>query len=237
MADNQTPNAPPESGADWPMGTEHQLALQQYRLRAPLYDHELLAFEPIRRLAVTCLALKPGATVIDVGCGTGLSFELLHESVGPGGQIVGIEQSPDMLDMARTRVARHGWDNVTLIHATASSAILSAAADAALFHFTHDILREPAALHHMVQHLKPQGRVVAAGLHWVAPWDWLTNWWVTMAAMGSVTTLEGLEQPWSLLAEELGTTLDVTMPVNGIYIASGVLGRRGTKRAALQAEG
>ena len=66
-------------------------ALAQYRGRADVYDRELLLFEPIRSDAIAALDLKRGDVVLDVGCGTGLSFELLHERIGKGGRIVGIE--------------------------------------------------------------------------------------------------------------------------------------------------
>ena len=69
----------------------------------------------MRRRAVAWLAPRPGDTVLDVGCGTGLSFELLQRAVGDSGHIVGIEQSPQMIDKARQRVQRHGWRNVTLL--------------------------------------------------------------------------------------------------------------------------
>jgi cyclopropane fatty-acyl-phospholipid synthase-like methyltransferase len=54
--------------------SDRQFALEQYRKRAGAYDLELAAFEPIRRMAIERLQLTPGDTVLDVGCGTGLSF-------------------------------------------------------------------------------------------------------------------------------------------------------------------
>ncbi len=198
-----------------------QMALAQYRLRARFYDAELAAFEPVRLRSVGCLQLQPGNTVLDVGCGTGLSLELLHKGVGPQGQIVGIEQSPEMFDLARRRVARHKWRNVTLLNAPVASATIACQADAALFHFTHDILRHPDEVRHVVGHLKPGAHVAAAGLHWGAPWDWPTNWLVWMAAMYSTTSLEGLAQPWSHLLQHLGAVQLVPSPIHGVFIVCG----------------
>jgi len=202
---------------------DRQLALKQYRLRSKFYDIELAVFEPIRRRAVARLKLKRGATVLDVGCGTGLSFELLQQGIGHRGRIVGIEQSPEMLDKARSRVARHGWTNVTLLNAPVEAAILPYKADAALFHFTHDILRSSEAIGNIVQHLKPRAHVVAAGLTWGAPWNLATNSFVLMAALHSVTSLEGLGSPWSHLADQMGE-MEVTQR-GGVYIASTVFSR------------
>ena len=86
-------------------GPDRRAALEQYRRRAAVYDFELALFEPLRREAVARLALQPGETVVDLGCGTGLSLPLLRAAVGATGHVVGIEQSPDMLARARRRVA------------------------------------------------------------------------------------------------------------------------------------
>ncbi len=200
---------------------DRQRALKQYRLRSRFYDIELALFEPVRREAIARLNLKRGATVLDVGCGTGLSFEMLQEAIGRRGHIVGIEQSPEMLDKARSRVALQGSTNVRLLNASVEAATIACMADAALFHFTHDILRNREAISNIVQHLKPQARVVAAGLTWGAPWNLPANGFVLMAALYSTTSLEGLRRPWSYLADLVGE-MDVTQR-GGVYIASGRL--------------
>jgi SAM-dependent methyltransferase len=177
-------------------------ALEQYRVRASGYDQELAPFEPLRLAAVERLHLQPGETVIDVGCGTGLSFALLRERLGSRGHIVGIEQCPDMLAKARERVLS-GGGRVTLVLSPVEEARWTGRADAALFHFTHDILRNPRALDNVLRHLKPGARVVATGLQWSAPWAWPVNLFVMGAALYSVSSLDGLIQPWSLLGERL----------------------------------
>ena len=62
----------------------HAAALAQYRRRASVYDAELAWFEPMRRAAIARLPLQRGDTVLDIGCGTGLSLPLLLQAVGPG---------------------------------------------------------------------------------------------------------------------------------------------------------
>lgn len=202
---------------------DNQFALEQYRKRAGAYDLELAAFEPIRRQAVARLELREGDTVLDVGCGTGLSFALIQRVIGPQGRIVGIEQSPDMLAKARARVARHAWSNVVLLNASADLATIPCQADGALFHFTHDILMNDDAIGNVVASLRPGARVVAAGLQWAAPWAWATNLFVLAAAMHSVTSLQGLGQPWSRLEHQVGKLEVSSSLMGGVYVASGEL--------------
>jgi ubiquinone/menaquinone biosynthesis C-methylase UbiE len=202
---------------------DREAALAMYRQRAGVYDLELALFEPIRRQAVALLGLKRGSVVLDVACGTGLSFSLLEQAIGPRGRIVGIEQSPEMIASARERCQEHHWKNVTLIDAPAETAALAVRADAALFHFTHDVLQQPAAVANIVRHLRPGARVVACGLKWAGPWTWPANLFVLPAALHSVTTLTGLRRPWQPLEPWL-EDLDVrSMMLGAVYLASGRL--------------
>ena len=209
---------PPAEGSDT---TPTRAMLALYRARAAHYDDELTPFEPLRQAAIDRLQLRPGQTVLDVGCGTGLSLAPLLQRLGPQGRIVGIEQSPEMIEQARRRVARARWARVTLICSPVETADIRTNADAALFHFTHDVLRRPEAIANVLQHLKPGARVVATGLQWADPWAWPVNLFVWGAALRSVSTLDGLIQPWSDLAAHV-PGLDVRSTwMGGIYIASG----------------
>ena len=220
-------DAPDDSGSP----TIHRAALAQYRHRAAIYDLELAMFEPVRRAAVARLALHGGEVVLDLGCGTGLSMALLHSGVGTRGRIVGVEQSPEMMAQAQQRVQREGWRNVTLIESAVESAKIARIGDAALFHFTHDILREPLALKNAMRSLRPGAVVVACGLQWASPWAWPLNLLVLGAALRSITSLRGLDRPWSLLAQHLdGLRVDSTMG-GSVYIASGTMRKhRGSLR-------
>jgi len=197
------------------------LSVLKYRQRAAHYDLELLAFEPVRDEAIALMDLHEGDTVLDVGCGTGLSFAALLRRLGSQGRIVGIDPSREMLALARERIVQHGWTGVELVEATAREAPLPQGADAALFHFTHDVLRDHEALDHVFAHLKPGAHVVAAGLQWAPPWMLPTNLFVLGAALYSVTSMEGLAQPWTMLAKRLLDLQLITRGLGSIYIASG----------------
>jgi SAM-dependent methyltransferase len=198
---------------------DRSAALEQYRRRARFYDLELALLEPVRRRAIERLALKAGDVVLDVGCGTGLSFELLRRRVGIEGKIVGIEQSAEMIGLARERAARNRWDNIELIQSPVEDAPIEILADAALFHFTHDILRTRTAVENVVRHLKSGALVVASGLKW-ARWGSPANLLVWQAALISVTSLEGLAEPWSNLARLAGTIDVASMLGGGIFVAT-----------------
>jgi SAM-dependent methyltransferase len=205
-------------------GPDRAAALKQYQRRAAVYDWELAAFEPLRREAIDALALRPGEVVIDVGCGTGLSLPALHQAVAGRGQVIGIEQSPEMIDLARQRVAANGWRRVRLVEAPVELARIGGRADAALFHFTHDILQTPAALANVLSHLKPGARLVATGLKWADPGlAWSANLFVLPAALRSVSSLAGLNAPWALLQQQLGALVIEPRLMGAAYLAHGIV--------------
>lgn len=114
---------------------------------ARLYDR--LATAPgvtsWRERAVDALALEPGATVVEMGCGTGANLPLLRERVGPTGTVVGIDLTRRMLDRAQRRVVAAGWENVHLCQADATRPPVSGPVDAVLGTFVVGMFADPAA--------------------------------------------------------------------------------------------
>lgn len=51
-------------------------------------------------------SLKPGETVVDLGCGGGIDVLLAALKVGPTGKAIGIDMTPQMLDLARRNAAK-----------------------------------------------------------------------------------------------------------------------------------
>jgi ubiquinone/menaquinone biosynthesis C-methylase UbiE len=66
-------------------------------------------------VAVQGHGLRPGLTVLDIGCGTGLNFELILDAIGTQGSITGIDTSTKMLNRARQKVNHNKWMNVRLL--------------------------------------------------------------------------------------------------------------------------
>ncbi|HEX5862915.1 MAG TPA: methyltransferase domain-containing protein, partial [Casimicrobiaceae bacterium] len=133
-------------------------------MHAEGYDASAARTMRLRRRTIAALGLRRGDAVLDVACGTGLSFPLLVAAVGREGRVTGgVELSPDMAQRGRERIARAGWSNVTLIEAAAENAPLGGPFDALLFNFTHDVLQAPAALAHLFAAAAPGARVAASG--------------------------------------------------------------------------
>ena len=136
-----------------------------------------------------------------MGCGTGLCSGLLQEKVGPGGAVVGIEESPEMAEVARERVEAEGWDNVTVVQAPAEDAQIEVTADAALFCAVHDIMQSPEALRNILGKLRPGAYVAAGGGKWAAPALAAINVPVTVMHAPYVRSFKGFRRPWRHLEQ------------------------------------
>jgi phosphatidylethanolamine/phosphatidyl-N-methylethanolamine N-methyltransferase len=85
---------------------------------SPLYYEFSHLYEPLFRrffypriaMVIRALAIPPGARVLELGVGTGLSLDAYPAHC----QITGIDLAPDMLERAQDKVNRNGWRHVTL---------------------------------------------------------------------------------------------------------------------------
>lgn len=68
-----------------------------------LLDHHLTKVEERRRM-VDDLGLRPSDVMLDSACGPGFWARMFAEKVSPGGQVVGLDFSPDLLDYALASV-------------------------------------------------------------------------------------------------------------------------------------
>ena len=115
----------------------------------------------IRKKAVSRLGLKPGARVLEVGCGTGRNLAHLVEVVGGRGRVYGVDLSEGMLQEARELSLKANWRNVTLIRSDATDYTLSELVDGVIFSLSYAVIpHHREALRHAWQHLRPGGYVV-----------------------------------------------------------------------------
>jgi SAM-dependent methyltransferase len=77
---------------------------------AQTYDQYLgpAIFHPWGRVLLEHAAPKPGARVLDLACGTGIVTRQVAEAVGEQGKVVGVDLSPDMLAVARSKPPAEG---------------------------------------------------------------------------------------------------------------------------------
>jgi demethylmenaquinone methyltransferase/2-methoxy-6-polyprenyl-1,4-benzoquinol methylase len=97
-----------------------------YRARAKRYDltanlYYLIGYPEwrYRRQAIAALGMRPGDTVVELGCGTGLNFDLLQDQIGPTGRLIGVDLTDAMLEEACRRVVDRSWQNVELVQGDA----------------------------------------------------------------------------------------------------------------------
>jgi ubiquinone/menaquinone biosynthesis C-methylase UbiE len=101
--------------------------IETYRKKAKHYDITS-RFYPVpgypqrgqRLRAIRALGLRPGDSVVEIACGTGLNFSLIEQAIGPDGRIVGVDLTDAMLAQAQHRIESNGWSNISLVQADAA---------------------------------------------------------------------------------------------------------------------
>ena len=81
-------------------------ALRRYEL-----FHE--SYQAATEMRLATLAVKPDSRVVDVGCGIGRTACYFAEAIVPDGHVVGIDESEELVTLARHFAAEQGVDNVT----------------------------------------------------------------------------------------------------------------------------
>jgi demethylmenaquinone methyltransferase/2-methoxy-6-polyprenyl-1,4-benzoquinol methylase len=202
---------------------------EAYRRIAPHYDRAVALFPVFgvrmghyRRDAVAALALAPGQTVVDLGCGTGLNLPFLLAAVGPHGHVIGVDLSDAMLAQARARVERRGWRNVELVCADVADYAVPPGVDAILSTFAITLV--PAfdeTIGRAALALRPGGRLAILDLR-RPPWpDALVHLAAWLNRPFGVTVDLGERHPWDSVRRHLVEVRYQEYYLGAIYLSVG----------------
>ena len=201
-----------------------------YRRRAQRYDlamwiYRLAGFriDQYRRDTVAALALQPGDTVVELGCGTGLNFPLIEKAIGPEGRLIGVDLTDAMLAQAQKRVQRAGWKNVDLVQT-----------DLVNFHFLQDVAgilstlaitlvpEYDQVIRNGADALKPGGRLAVLDMkrpdHWP---EWLVRFAAWLNKPYGVSIELESRHPWESIDRYLTTVLFKEYYAGVLYLAAG----------------
>jgi arsenite methyltransferase len=105
--------------------------------------------------------LRPGEVVLDLGSGGGIDCFLAAKKVGPAGQVIGLDMTPDMIKLARRNARKIGATNVDFrygemeemplpdesVDVIISNCVINLSPDKdAVFHEAHRVLRSGGRL-------------------------------------------------------------------------------------------
>ena len=110
---------------------------------------------------IDALDIPEGATVADVGAGTGYFTWRLARKVGPGGKVLAIDIQQRMLDLVSQTIAQHELTNVECVLATDSDPRLPERSIDLVFiaYSYHEFAKPDATMAAVRRALKPGGRV------------------------------------------------------------------------------
>ncbi len=172
----------------------------------PTYDRyaALLSFgqDPRwRRFLVSRIAVGSRDTVLDVATGTGaVARELLARN---GCTVVGLDQSPEMLEEARRRLP----SSVTLVQGKAEQLPFpDAAFDALTFTYLLRYVSDPlATLHELARVVRPGGTI--AGLEFALPRGIWRTPWELYVRVGLPLAGRALSKGWAQVGAFLGPSI------------------------------
>lgn len=181
----------------------------------PREKHKLESPERRRHLpperVLELLDLKPGETLLDLGCGTGYFALPAAERVGPSGRVLAVDVEEEML--AEVQKKASGLTQIELVRSeTYRVPLPEAVAEAALLAFVLHEVEDPVRLLREVRRLlKPGGRVL------------VLEWQKKETPMGPPVSERLTEDETRAFLERAGfTALDISPLGEWFYTARGV---------------
>jgi ubiquinone/menaquinone biosynthesis C-methylase UbiE len=135
--------------------SRHALAYQQ-RLEAIMSRGESAG----RTRALTMLEARPGMRILDLACGPGTLSRRLVAAVSPGGEVIGVDLAPGMIELAKAlHLPSARFELMDMENLAFDDAAFDAAICGHGFQFASDL---PRALREARRVLRPRGRLSAS---------------------------------------------------------------------------
>ncbi|MBX2796422.1 MAG: class I SAM-dependent methyltransferase [Myxococcales bacterium] len=169
--------------------TTHEERMERfYAPQIPTYDALRERMLQGRPRLLQAAGLHDGGVWIDYGTGTGLNLEGAAEQIPRLKKVYAVDISSSMLQASARRIARHGWRNVELVHADASTWEPPCPADSVTFFYSLTMMPQwQAALHRAHAALRRGGTLAAADFHLCDAHSAFTRWfWRTGLARDHV---------------------------------------------------
>lgn len=204
--------------------------LRMYQRRAGWYNFTANTYYFVglrefayRKAAIRELDPKPGDTILEIGCGTGLNFGLLQQQIGPQGRIIGVDLTDRMLAKARRRARRCHWSNVTLEQRDAATFAFPSNLNGIISTFALTLVPEyDAVIKKAAQALNPGGRMVLLDFKMPEKWPlWLVKLFAAFSRPFGVTMDLGNRHLWESVDRYLRTVSYREFYFGAIYICAG----------------
>ncbi len=183
-----------------------------YTIWATIYDPLTRFLRGSRRRSIGLLDLRPGETVLIVGCGTGADFEFLS----PGPECVAVDLTPAMLRRAEAKI---GNRRIRLEEMDAMALRFpDHAFDKAILHLILAVVPDPVrTLQEAERVVKPGGLLVVLDKFWNRPSRPPLFLRIANAICGGYVTAVDRNFPAILANTSLEVIQEISMGFGGLY--------------------
>ncbi|MGF1499380.1 MAG: bifunctional demethylmenaquinone methyltransferase/2-methoxy-6-polyprenyl-1,4-benzoquinol methylase UbiE [Elainellaceae cyanobacterium] len=206
------PDKSPETAGDRPSPSpQAQQVRSLFNQIAPVYDAmngwlSLGLHRVWKQMAVTWSRPQPGATVLDVCCGSGDLARLLARQVGATGQVFGLDFAEEQLAIARQLTACQGrlpitWVEGDALHLPFADSFFDAAT---MGYGLRNVVDIPQSLRELQRVLKPGATVAILDFHRPAslPMQHFQAWYLNQVVV-PIAARFGLQEEYAYIAPSL----------------------------------